>query len=579
MREFGTSKVFAGLLAIGIAVFGTDVVGQGKGNGGRGKHGKPVERGSRAGEHPGRSIQHQVTQQQAVQPNRGTDRRAEMRQRMQQIQQQRQQQAQQWGHQNRGIDRRARMQQTQQQRQQQAQQWAKQYPSNLRRAQTQQRMQQIPQQRIQQAPQWAQQHRGSDRRAQMRRRMQQIQLQHQQQAPQWVRQKGGNERRAQIQQRLEQIQQQRQQYASERYLRGRGNGRRSSIGDRQNFQSQIVPQPKANDRFTQMANRRDWSEDRFRGGRRGRNLYSNQQLVAFNDSWPKNDRQMRRAEVHARNAERRAWRNRDSWSSNAGVYWQLQTYSRTYRPRTFYDSYVYGSTYQEPYSYSGRYSVDRNYPYYAERSNSYYSNVYEEPYYDYGEYDRPSAVDIFRQVIFAVLGGGTPALQYEPYYDSGYGSDNLSYARSYMSYKSGNYYPVDYAYTKDPSYYDPYFYQDPHYAEVLPIQYFVADQPGGGLFRQMFTQLLAVGYDQGFQDGVAARATAGSEPVFYDPYAYNNVTYDPYSVSLGDNRRCLSRGYVLGFEDALNEMDGYEQFRNGGVDLISVLIGTVSQLM
>ena len=550
MREFGTSKVFAGLLAIGIAVFGTDVIGQGKGNGGRGKHGKPVERGSRAGEHPGRSIQHQVTQQQAVQPNRGTDRRAEMRQRMQQIQQQRQQQAQQWGQQNRGIE---------------------------RRAQIQQPMRQIQQQRVQ-APQ-AQQNRGYDRRAQMQQRMQQIQLQRQQQAAQWAQQNRGSDRRAQMQQRLERVQHHRQQYGAHRDWRGWGNERRSSFRDGQNIQPQIVPQPKAKDWFTQMANRRDWSEDRFRGGRRGRNLYSDRQSVASNDSWPKNYGQMRRAEVHARNAERRAWRNRDSWSPNAGVYWQPETYSRTYRPRTFYDSYVYGSTYREPYSYSGRYSVDRNYPYYAERSNSYYNNVYEEPYYDYGKYDRPSAADIFRHVIFAVLGGGTSALQYDPYYDSGYGSDSLAYAPSYVRYKSGNYYPVDYAYTKDPSYYDPYFYQDPHYAEVLPIQYFVADQPGGGLFRQMFTQLLAVGYDQGFQDGVAARATAGSEPVFYDPYAYNNVTYDPYSVSLGDNRRCLSRGYVLGFEDALNEMDGYEQFRNGGVDLISVLIGTVSQLM
>ena len=105
------------------------------------------------------------------------------------------------------------------------------------------------------------------------------------------------------------------------------------------------------------------------------------------------------------------------------------------------------------------------------------------------------------------------------------------------------------------------------------------DLPGGGLFRQLFTHLLAIGYDQGYQDGVAARDIRERDRVFYDPYAYDNAAYDPYSVSLGDNRRCLSQGYELGYQDAINEIDGYDQFQDGGVDLISVLIGTVSQLI
>ncbi len=229
-----------------------------------------------------------------------------------------------------------------------------------------------------------------------------------------------------------------------------------------------------------------------------------------------------------------------------------------------------------PSSYGGGYANSGRYTNYSDYS---YSDGYSDPYYAYDDYDRPSATDIFRNVIFAVLGGGVHVYD-EPNYASAYVSDNYSpYSPLYAGYSSGAYYSADYSYATDPAYYDPHFYEDPHYSEVLPIQYFVEDVPGGGLFRQIFTQLLAIGYDQGYQDGVAALQIKERDRVFYDPYTYDNTAFDPYSVSLGDNRRCLSQGYELGYQDAIDEIDGYDHFQDGQVDLVSVLIGTVSQLI
>jgi hypothetical protein len=182
-------------------------------------------------------------------------------------------------------------------------------------------------------------------------------------------------------------------------------------------------------------------------------------------------------------------------------------------------------------------------------------------------------------VIFAVLGGvGTPAFDqsYYPEYGAYRPQYYGTYLPQYAGYNSG-YSPAGYG--NGVTYYDSYLYDDPYYAEVLPVQYFVTNAPGGDLFRQIFGQLLAIGYDHGFRDGLNARRIRERDRTFYDPYTYENEIYDPYSVSLGYNRRCLSQGYELGYEDALNNVGVYDQFQHGDLDLVSVLIGAVSELM
>jgi hypothetical protein len=548
MRKFKASPILACLIAIGIAAAGTDAMGQGKGRGGNG--GGKVHHGNGGG--PGnqgreRQVQRQ-SQQYVIQQNGGNDRRAEMQQRMQQIQQQRQQRVQQWQR-NQGDDRRAemqqRMQQIQQQRQQQIQQW-QQSRGNDRRAEIR-RSQQIQQQRQAQAQQWGQQYRGADRRAEMMQRMRKLRQQ----------------RELQMQQRIEPVQRYEHGRNAGRWSqRDRGNSRGSRERDR-DLGPQIIPQPKA----------KDWLRRAERSGRRERLATAGFYPRQYGAVWPRNYGQLRREQVHQRNAER--WRERDQYRNSLSG---TRVFERggSYAP-SLSENEVYPNTYSRGYFYNDNYLQQSRQRYYTDRVDGYYGGDYAEPYYADSDYSRPRAEDIFRSVIFAVLNGGFTN-QGQDYYDSSSTPYYEPYSSAYLGYEGSGYAPA-YSYATDPAYYDPYFYEDPQYSEVLPMQYFLGDEPGSGLFKQMFTHLLAIGYEQGYQEGLAARRLRERDRIFYDPYSYDNVSFDPYSVSLGGNRRCLSEGYELGYDDAINQIGGYEQFDEGGVDLVSLLIGTVSQLI
>jgi len=92
----------------------------------------------------------------------------------------------------------------------------------------------------------------------------------------------------------------------------------------------------------------------------------------------------------------------------------------------------------------------------------------------------------------------------------------------------------------------------------------------------MISQLLAVGYDNGYQEGLYAQSNGYGDQYYSDPYGYQNTSYDPYSYSVGENRRCLSEGYKLGYQDAMNRNNRYDPYSGGGnTDLVSLLIGSV----
>jgi len=196
---------------------------------------------------------------------------------------------------------------------------------------------------------------------------------------------------------------------------------------------------------------------------------------------------------------------------------------------------------------------------------------------------------------------------YTPYYGDQYSSGSYyspgysnSYYQPYQTYSSGYYpayqYPVD-TYTSYYNFYTPYQdtsygYTDPYYYggnDVSPYAY--ADDLGlpllsqssfGGIVSQLFSQLIAYGYNEGYRDAQYAR-TQGQRTRYYDdpydPYVMvdddvdlSDVGYNPYSC-IAEDRRYVSQGYELGYRDALYGSNDYDPYSNGStLDLVSALI-------
>src|SRR5205085_8901785 len=102
---------------------------------------------------------------------------------------------------------------------------------------------------------------------------------------------------------------------------------------------------------------------------------------------------------------------------------------------------------------------------------------------------------------------------------------------------------------------------------------------GGNSFGQeLFSNLLAVGYEQGYYAGLNARRAGYRDRYYHDPYEYSGTNYIT-SFSTGDNRRCLSDGYELGYQDALYNRGGSLLYPDANVDLVSLLIGNSLQVL
>ena len=109
----------------------------------------------------------------------------------------------------------------------------------------------------------------------------------------------------------------------------------------------------------------------------------------------------------------------------------------------------------------------------------------------------------------------------------------------------------------------------------LPIAELIEQYTGGGFASQLIGNFLAQGYDQGFLAGRDARRNRIDDNNYNDPYAYEGGLYDPYSATLGENRRTLSEGYELGYRDALSGRNDYDPQSEGNVDLVSLLLNNV----
>jgi hypothetical protein len=223
--------------------------------------------------------------------------------------------------------------------------------------------------------------------------------------------------------------------------------------------------------------------------------------------------------------------------------------------------------------YSGRSSYDPFYgtPYSSSYdTTNYYDPTYDPSYFDSGYYNSYG-----------------PTYSSYPDYASYYDDDYPSYPiySSYYDPYSFVYYSPSYQ-----QYYDPYglTYDDPYYGYNDSYSYYDNNYETDycslasdgywyqGSLADTLGKLVATGYDQGYANGLAA-SYYREDNGFYNPYSYEDTSYDSYSYRLAENRQCLSQGYELGYQDALSGRDEYSPLYSGNNDLVSMLIGTALQ--
>ena len=320
--------------------------------------------------------------------------------------------------------------------------------------------------------------------------------------------------------------------------------------------------------------------------------------------------QIRSAEVHERNAIRKAEKEAakaygrqytqpyyapyvpsptyryDQYGGSYGYTqpYYSQRYSQPYYSAPSYQAYEYYiPQYVEPYRYSGggylNYSplyVPNTYIYEPYTAYATYPNYYgySSPYYGYnnGGFDWKSM--LVRTLIGFVLGNGDNDYYgqgpYAPYYANAPAYSGYGYSPSY-----GGYYPT--SYSMRTSYVQPvydYSGYDVPLVNTMPMQDLFGPSYGGyssGTLREV----LAQGYEQGYQAGWYARENQLRDHYLANGYRAEDDYYDPYSYSIGENRRCFSEGYAIGYQDALNGRNETISQYTGGTDLLSLLLSNV----
>ena len=232
---------------------------------------------------------------------------------------------------------------------------------------------------------------------------------------------------------------------------------------------------------------------------------------------------------------------------------------------------------------------------YARNQQHYYNqnvyNNYPQAYYG-GGYDNGYQNDILgggggsgwkdlilRSVIANVLGGGgggldlgniIPNQRYAQNTPANYGYEPVYNGYSQPYYSPA---PVNYGYYDQPQYDSPF---GGGLLNSLPIAEIVSQYTGDNEFVSgLVGMFLTQGYDQGYLAGQGAREYGYEDANYNDPYTYQNGSCDPYSTTIGENRRYLSEGYNLGYRDAIAGNTGYDPDTEGNVDLVGALLNNV----
>ncbi len=214
--------------------------------------------------------------------------------------------------------------------------------------------------------------------------------------------------------------------------------------------------------------------------------------------------------------------------------------------------------------------------YYSRDRYSNYDPIYRSVYYSYSTNRWEDWRDgLLRSVIGSVFnqdGGYDTYQSYAP--QSGY---RQVYQPSY--YGGQDYSP----YVDDRYQYSTAYADNPYYSDDVVNNLGFGGSDFGGIVSRIFTELLAVGYNDGIEAGRYARSLGyRDDQNYYDPYdpnvysdvSFDNVDYNPYSCR-AENRRYLSEGYELGYQDGLRDADGRSGLDGGAVDLVSMLLGNV----
>ena len=256
----------------------------------------------------------------------------------------------------------------------------------------------------------------------------------------------------------------------------------------------------------------------------------------LNNASPNNYGYERSNEVHDRNAQRKMWKNEE----------------RSFRSDRNYNA-----------SNAGNY---QNGPYYAD-------NGYN---YQYPEHRRVGALRFLIASTLGINAGYNYNYypQYQPaYYDDRYYSANYYGYSQYHTYGPAPYFADyrSYGYGYDSQYADDPGYQDNSYSGISFSLNFGNMQYGDYGLRSS-SRYVAAGYDEGYYAGLNARNAGYGDRYYSDPYDNEEANYVPYMNSMSQNRHCLSDGYGLGYDDALYEQPGSEQYLSGNVDLITIFV-------
>ena len=315
--------------------------------------------------------------------------------------------------------------------------------------------------------------------------------------------------------------------------------------------------------------------------------------------------QIRSQEVHERNAERKAERQQQEFyrqyqrDYGQGYERYQQPYYAPYVPAPVYQydqpnnyqQYGYAQPYYPTYQYYNSPVYDQSYRYggggYLSNSPLYIPNTFiYEPYTaytyypDYFGYSQPyygsnSGFNwksmLIRTLIGFVMGNQNNDYYglrpYDPYY--GYAPAVYNGYNSYDGYYPSSYTRTVYA----QPYYDYSGYRAP-LVNYLPMQDLFGPSYGG-YASDTLREVLAQGYEQGYQAGWYARENQLRNDYLRNNYVINDDYIDPYSYTIGENRRCFTEGYNIGYQDALNGRQEYISQYSGNTDLVSLLLSNV----